>query len=759
MSTTPEDRPDGTPHEGEQVPAASRDQASGQQVPGSPATEPVAAQSPTPTEPPVQHPEQSATEALPQHAQQPATEPLAQQHPQESPTQRIAPPAPTQSFPQAPRSDAAPTQPLHAPLTGPAPTGSAPAGAAATSPTPTGPAATGFTPSAAAATGPAPTGATAPGSPAHDSWARPSDPRWAGHAPAQSAPAASSATTGGPTAAPGTAASGSASPERASSSSAGQTPEPRRVVAQPTDPFAVPGSPVPGQAIPGSAAAPGHPAPQPSARPTVSWGAPTPPPQQPTPVASTPEQPGPYAGPYGTATESDPANGGPEYPAAFGAPAPEDQQPPVEKKQRGRTLLPMVAVAVAAAVLASGGTAVLVTALDDGGSSGSANIATLGQSNAAGVPVSGSTVENPDWQAVASAVKNSVVAIQVVTNAGEAEGSGVIADADGNIITNNHVVSGAQDDQVQVTLSDGRIYTADVVGTDSTTDLAVIRLQDPPEDLSPAAMAEDSPTVGDPVMAVGNPLGLANTVTTGIVSALDRPVSTTETGSSETVVTNAIQIDAAVNPGNSGGPLFNAQGQVIGITSSIATTSSASGSIGLGFAIPISLAQMVAGQLVQDGVAEHAYLGVGLTNGTATADGVTRAGAQVQSVSGGSPASAAGLQNGDVIVAIDDKVVAGAESLTGYVRTHSSGDEVTLTVVRNGQSMSVDVTLAVREEEGTAGSGSGGSGQGGSGQGGQGQGGSGDGSDGSDGSGDGLENMTPEQLWEWFQQQQGGGQG
>lgn len=710
MSTTPES--DGTPGEDQQVPAASPDQAAPQQAPGTPATEPIA-----------------ATEA---HPVSPVTEPVSQ-HPQEAPTQRIAP-ATTQAFPQAGQPA---TQPLHAPLDGPVPT--------------------------------APTASASP-------WGRPGEAhRTEQDRPQQPAPSASTPPAPRPAdlfAVP------SAPPATHAAPTAAQAGSPAPHAATPQGPH----SPYPGpQGQRSGAPTPpsGYPAPQqqtsrPGARPTVSWGAPAPAPQaqESTPGQGQPQQ-GVFAGPYGAtpeATDAERANGGPEYPAAFGAPAPADQQPPAEKKQRNPILIPIVATAVVTALLATGGSALVFHAMNRGGSStGAANIATLGQNSAAGVPVSGSTEENPDWQAVASAVKDSVVAIQVVTSAGEAEGSGVIADADGNIITNNHVVSGAQDDQVQVTLTDGRIYTADVVGTDSTTDLAVIRLQDPPSDLSPAAMAEATPTVGDPVMAVGNPLGLANTVTTGIVSALDRPVSTTETGSSETVVTNAIQIDAAVNPGNSGGPLFNAQGEVIGITSSIATTSSASGSIGLGFAIPITLAQTVAGQLVQDGVAEHAFLGVGLNDGTATADGVTRAGAQVMSVSANSPASEAGLQTGDVIVAIDDKVVAGAESLTGYVRTHASGDEVTLTVVRDGKSLTVDVTLAVREEDGaSSGSGSsgsggsGGSGQGGSGQGdqnGQGDSGSGDGSDGSDGSGDGLENMTPDQLWEWFQQQQGGDQG
>ena len=252
---------------------------------------------------------------------------------------------------------------------------------------------------------------------------------------------------------------------------------------------------------------------------------------------------------------------------------------------------------------------------------------------------------------------------------------------------------------MQVTLVDGRLFDATVVGTDPTTDLAVIKLKDVPDDLKASALGDSSKvTVGEPVMAVGNPLGLANTVTTGIVSAVDRPVSTAGENGSEGTVTNAIQIDAAVNPGNSGGPLFDAKGQVIGINSSIATLSSESGSIGLGFAIPVDLVKNIAAQLVEDGTAEHAFLGVGLSDGTATADGVTRRGAVVESVSEGSPAAKAELQVKDTIVAIDGKAVGGAESLTAYVRALASGADSTLTVVRDGKTLEVDVTLAVRPE-------------------------------------------------------------
>ncbi|WP_448062098.1 trypsin-like peptidase domain-containing protein [Cellulomonas hominis] len=445
--------------------------------------------------------------------------------------------------------------------------------------------------------------------------------------------------------------------------------------------------------------------------------------------------------------------------AAFGLPADgsgngEPPAPTALRDRRRPLWVPVVGAAAVAAILASIGTASLVNR-DDNGSPQASSIASLGQTSTDTVPVSGSTADNPDWQAVAAAVQNSVVAIQVTTSSGEAEGSGVIIDDTGHIITNNHVVSGAKDDEVQVTLTDGRIFTGSVVGTDPTTDLAVIQLKDAPDDLSPAALGtSDSVSVGDAVMAVGNPLGLANTVTTGIVSALDRPVSTSET-STDTVVTNAIQIDAAINPGNSGGPLFDASGRVIGITSSIATLSSESGSIGLGFAIPVDVVSMISSQLIKDGSAEHAFLGVGLVDGTATADGVTRRGAVVKSVSDDSPASKAGLQADDTIVAIDGKAVGGAESLTGYVRARAAGSDATLTVVRDGKSLDVDVTLATRVEDAAAAP-EDSSGQPGSGS-------SGDqGSDGSQpGNGSGsLDQMSPEQLWEWFQQQQQGqGQG
>lgn len=411
-----------------------------------------------------------------------------------------------------------------------------------------------------------------------------------------------------------------------------------------------------------------------------------------------------FAPPHGTHAGTYPPSG---VPAGTGAPGgaglPDhvfgSQRAPEARARRPRWA-PMAATATAAALLASLATAGLTGAFTPEDAATAPSVATLGQQESSTVPVSGSTADQPDWEAVAAAVRPSVVAIDVRTAAGEGKGSGVLLDTKGNILTNDHVVGDAADGGLQVTLADGRVFEATLVGTDPATDLAVIRLVDPPKDLSPAVLGDsDDVAVGEAVMAVGNPLGLDSTATTGIVSALDRPVSTSD-GQSETVVTNAIQIDAAVNPGNSGGPLFDASGEVIGITSSIASLSngSSAGSIGLGFAIPSNLADRIAAELLADGSAEHAFLGVSLSDGTATADGTTRRGAVVEQVTAGSPAAEAELQAGDVIVAVGSDPVNGAESLTAFVRELAAGQEVTLTVVRDGRPTEVHVTLATRED-------------------------------------------------------------
>ena len=323
------------------------------------------------------------------------------------------------------------------------------------------------------------------------------------------------------------------------------------------------------------------------------------------------------------------------------------------------------------------------------------------------VPVSNSS--GTDWTDVAAAVSPAVVTIQAQGASSGGTGSGVVYDAQGDIVTNYHVIASALGGgQIQVTLADGRLYSAVVVGHDKTTDLAVIRLENPPSDLTVARFASSANLeVGAPVMAIGAPLGLSNTVTTGIVSALNRPVevsvdesATSEDGtqaSSDLVVTNAIQIDASINPGNSGGPLFDASGAVIGINSSIKSLSSSSdgqaGSIGLGFAIPSDLVVSIADQLIASGSASHGMLGVTVKAATTTVGSDTYVGAEVQDVSAGSGASAAGIRAGDVIVKVEGQEVTSPKQLIGYVRRYKAGDTVSMTIVRDGATQDVSVRI------------------------------------------------------------------
>lgn len=322
------------------------------------------------------------------------------------------------------------------------------------------------------------------------------------------------------------------------------------------------------------------------------------------------------------------------------------------------------------------------------------------------VPASNSS--GTDWTDVAAAVSPAVVTIQAQGASSGGTGSGVIYDAQGDIVTNYHVIASVLGGgQIQVTLADGRLYTASIVGHDRTTDLAVIRLDNPPSDLTVARFATSANLeVGAPVMAIGAPLGLSNTVTTGIVSALNRPVevsmdedssSQDSQASSDLVVTNAIQIDASINPGNSGGPLFDASGAVIGINSSIKSLSSSSdgqaGSIGLGFAIPSDLVVSIADQLIASGTASHGMLGVTVKAATTTVGSDTYVGAEVQDVSAGSGASAAGIRAGDVIVKVEGQEVTSPKQLIGYVRRYKAGDTVTMTIVRDGQTQDVSVRI------------------------------------------------------------------
>ena len=388
----------------------------------------------------------------------------------------------------------------------------------------------------------------------------------------------------------------------------------------------------------------------------------------------------------------------------FGAPGQgfpnQPNQTPVVTKQKSGMTSHVVTAVVAALVSGALCLGVGFTAITNGWvhvptSSSLSDV----KSNTSG---SGSAKAKPgtavDWTAVAKEVSDSVVAIDVATSDGEAKGSGVVISDKGYIATNNHVISGAQ--QIQVTLASGAVYSAKVVGTDTTTDLAVIKLDNPPSDLKVAEFADsDNLAVGEAVMAIGNPLGYDDTATTGIVSALNRPVTVTD-DDNNAIVTNAVQIDAAINPGNSGGPTFNAAGQVIGINSSIASTASSSGtagSIGIGFAIPSNLVKRVTNEIIDNGSVKHVALGITIKSSSVEADGVTRGCAQVQAVTDGGPASKAGVKAGDSIVAFNGKAVNNNYSLLGYVRASAMGDKVKLTVVRGGNTMDLEVTLDQEE--------------------------------------------------------------
>lgn len=293
---------------------------------------------------------------------------------------------------------------------------------------------------------------------------------------------------------------------------------------------------------------------------------------------------------------------------------------------------------------------------------------------------------------VADAVLPTVVSIQVVTPLSAGEGSGSIFTSDGYVLTNHHVVDGAEDGAMQVTLNDGTDMTADFVASDAATDIAVIKIRDA-ENL-PTIQFGDSEqlAVGQQVVAVGAPLGLSGTVTSGIVSAMDRPVRASQ-GGGESSLIDAIQTDAAINPGNSGGPLVDMNGNLVGMNSVIATlsTGNTAGSIGLGFAIPSNFAQRVAEQLIAGGEASQPMLGV-------TVDGANPVdGALIVGVQPDGPGADAGLEEGEVITRLNDRNIDTSDGLIAAVRSRDFGETVTLEVVdpETDERKEVQVTLSV----------------------------------------------------------------
>jgi len=303
-------------------------------------------------------------------------------------------------------------------------------------------------------------------------------------------------------------------------------------------------------------------------------------------------------------------------------------------------------------------------------------------------------------QEVAAKVLPSVVSVLASSNQSAGEGSGVILTADGLTLTNNHVVAGATD--LEVRFNDGTTATATVVGTTATNDLAVIKAAGV-SGLTPASLGSSSGLqVGQQVVAIGSPLGLSATVTSGIVSALNRPVRTSSddqssrTSQSQDAVINAVQTDAAINPGNSGGALVDMSGNVIGINSAIASLSDSSsgqsGSIGVGFAIPIDQAKRIAQEIIDTGKATLAVLGAAVGDATDGTSQITT-GAKIASVTPGSGAEAAGLQAGDVVTAIGNVKVESADALIAAVRAQDPNGTTTITFTRDGKSQTVNVTL------------------------------------------------------------------
>ncbi len=414
---------------------------------------------------------------------------------------------------------------------------------------------------------------------------------------------------------------------------------------------------------------------------------------------------GPYGGPgAGAYSQPGPAAFGPQTGArpAFGGPGGELPPQVPGKKGGGGRLAALGAGALVVALVAGGAGGAIGYTLADGsdGSSISTSSGPLGgDPNANG---NSKPVEAPagSVQEVASRVLPSVVSIEVASAGAMGSGSGVVLSEDGVIMTNNHVVSAGGNGpaaKVAVNFSDGSRAQARVLGADPISDIAVIKVDR--NDLTAVTVGNSNNlAVGQDVIAIGSPLGLAGTVTTGIISALNRPVLTSrDPGTNTTSVIDAIQTDAAINPGNSGGALVNARGALIGINTAIATLGGgeqqAGGSIGLGFAIPIDQAIRVAKQLESTGKASHANIGVSVRpSGDSDAPG-----AVVTDVTPGGPAAGAGIPKNAVITKVDDRPIASGDALVAAIRSHAPGDTVTVTYTDGGNSKTAQVKLGTLE--------------------------------------------------------------
>ncbi|MFI8234574.1 S1C family serine protease [Streptomyces sp. NPDC085900] len=377
----------------------------------------------------------------------------------------------------------------------------------------------------------------------------------------------------------------------------------------------------------------------------------------------------------------------------------EPQPSPKHKSGRGGLVAAILVAALVAGGLGGGLGYTLAKNNDDNSGSTTVSASTSGGA----VKRDAGTVAG-----VAARALPSTVTIEAESTSGEGgTGTGFVFDTQGHIVTNNHVVADALDGgKLTATFPNGRKYNAEVVGHAQGYDVAVIKLKNPPSDLKPLTLGDsDKVAVGDSTIAIGAPFGLSNTVTTGIISAKNRPVASSDGTGSNASYMSALQTDASINPGNSGGPLLDAQGNVIGINSAIQSTgsgglggSSQSGSIGLGFAIPINQAKYVAQQLIKTGKPVYAKIGASVsledsTNGAKITDSGTGGSSSVES---GGPAAKAGLKPGDVITKLDDRVIDSGPTLIGEIWTHKPGDTVTITYERGGKSHTVQLTLGSR---------------------------------------------------------------
>ncbi|MFF7447695.1 MULTISPECIES: trypsin-like peptidase domain-containing protein [unclassified Streptomyces] len=492
------------------------------------------------------------------------------------------------------------------------------------------------------------------------------------------APSAPPVPVDSPAASPQTTAPGSGAPTTplpATPPSAPGAPEQDLVHAGQAPAYASAGAGAPqGGGAAGASGAPGQPAQPGHQHPDASW----PPPPPATPTYADSGSGGAGAGGWG---------------ATYPSPAP--------KSGRGRGGL-MAAVLIAALVAGGlgGGLGYALAKNDDNGSSTTVSASDSGGS----VKRDAGTVAG-----VAQRALPSTVTIQAESSSGEGgTGTGFVFDTQGHIVTNNHVVADAVDGgKLTATFPTGKKYDAEVVGHAQGYDVAVIKLKNAPGDLKPLPLGDsDKVAVGDSTIAIGAPFGLSNTVTTGIISAKNRPVASSDGSGSNASYMSALQTDASINPGNSGGPLLDARGNVIGINSAIQSTSSGglggtsqSGSIGLGFAIPINQAKYVAQQLIKTGKPVYAKIGasVSLEESTGGAKITEQGASGSDAVEAGGPAAKAGLKPGDVITKLDDRVIDSGPTLIGEIWTHQPGDKVQITYERDGKTNTVELTLASRE--------------------------------------------------------------